>query len=186
MPNLVYRSLTPFTRTNDYVTPLSDNQQAILIKHYANFNLASWVDPRIEPIGLDPYTNHSVSFLNNALIYIITETMGDYPYPYLTEKTWKAMVNQRPFMLVGAKGSLQKLRDLGFKTFNEWWDEDYDLQDRVSDRIEMVVQQLSLMSQLSSKELGLLEKEMQAVTAHNLHQLRVLKTLDLANIKNQL
>ena len=33
---------------------------------------------------------------------------------------------KQPFIMLGAKGSLNALRKQGFKTFEEYWDESYD------------------------------------------------------------
>ena len=61
--------------------------------------------------------NNDFSFVNKSLIYLITESVAEYPYPYLTEKTWKAMFYQTPFMIVGPKHSLHLLQSFGFQTF---------------------------------------------------------------------
>jgi len=39
-----------------------------------------------------------------------------------------------PFMVIGNRGSLQRLRDLGFQTFPEWFDESYDEEENFSMR----------------------------------------------------
>jgi hypothetical protein len=43
-----------------------------------------------------------------------------------TEKIYKSLMLGHPFILFGGKHSLQKLRDLGFKTFGSVIDESYD------------------------------------------------------------
>ncbi len=45
---------------------------------------------------------------------------------FLTEKTYKPISMEHPFIIMGAKGSLKMLQDQGFKTFPELWDESYD------------------------------------------------------------
>jgi hypothetical protein len=45
---------------------------------------------------------------------------------YYTEKTWRSIFYQRPFLLMGNQHQLQMLRDLGFKTFDFLFDESYD------------------------------------------------------------
>lgn len=68
-------------------------------------------------------------------VKIITESQArdliidhDPPHPvrFLTEKTFKAMAWGMPFLFVGNQHSLQRIRDLGFRTFPEWFDESYD------------------------------------------------------------
>jgi hypothetical protein len=45
---------------------------------------------------------------------------------HLTEKTFKPIVMQQPFLLVGSRGALAYLRKYGFKTVGDLWDESYD------------------------------------------------------------
>jgi hypothetical protein len=43
-----------------------------------------------------------------------------------TEKTWKPITNFHPFFMVGGYKSLSKLKELGFETFNQYFDESYE------------------------------------------------------------
>lgn len=45
---------------------------------------------------------------------------------FLTEKTFKPIKHAQPFVVVGAPGSLQALRDLGYRTFDHAIDNSYD------------------------------------------------------------
>jgi hypothetical protein len=64
--------------------------------------------------------------------------VDNYP-PFVTEKTWKPISMQHPFMVVGEPGTLQYLHQLGFETFENLWDETYDHITDVDQRIEQVV-----------------------------------------------
>lgn len=46
---------------------------------------------------------------------------------FLTEKTFKAIKHGHPFIIIGCAGSLQALRDLGYRTFDHALDNSYDL-----------------------------------------------------------
>ncbi len=69
------------------------------------------------------------SFYEESFINIIAET---YFYTstanilHLTEKTFKPILYKQPFIMLGPPGMLKKLRELGFKTFHDVWDESYD------------------------------------------------------------
>jgi hypothetical protein len=79
--------------------------------------------------------------LHNVIIYISCETLLDSNYCYITEKTYRGIAHKKAFMIVGNKNSLQKLKNLGFKTFNIWWDESYDKmpwQDQIEHIIELL------------------------------------------------
>ena len=63
---------------------------------------------------------------NNSLIHVVTETVYNGNKNHLTEKTFKPIVMQQPFIIQSCRGSLEYLRRYGFKTFSEFWDESYD------------------------------------------------------------
>jgi hypothetical protein len=48
------------------------------------------------------------------------------PWPFITEKTFKPIALQHPFMVFGHSGTLTRLHELGFETFPEIFDESYD------------------------------------------------------------
>jgi hypothetical protein len=66
-------------------------------------------------------------------IEVVLETLFDDLRLHLTEKTLRPIATGQPFMLAGTYGSLKYLREYGFKTFNDCWDESYDM---MSDSIE--------------------------------------------------
>lgn len=57
---------------------------------------------------------------------IICESKWDNRHIQITEKTDKAFTTLQPFIIVGNYQSLKALRKLGFKTFSDFWNEDYD------------------------------------------------------------
>lgn len=65
-------------------------------------------------------------FYKKIGVDIVTETVFDYPYPYITEKTYRSIACLRPFIMIGPYHTLNFVRSLGFKTFSAIIDEDYD------------------------------------------------------------
>ena len=65
-------------------------------------------------------------YYQNSLVSIVTETNFNANEVTLTEKSFKPSKEKHPFIIVGAMGAVQAFRDMGFKTFNEFWDENYD------------------------------------------------------------
>jgi hypothetical protein len=75
----------------------------------------------------DQNTNFSLlKFYNRFNIEIVCETYcyGDAFFP--TEKTVRPIAAEKPFVLFGPAQFLQRLRQLGFKTYADFWDESYD------------------------------------------------------------
>lgn len=49
-----------------------------------------------------------------------------YDEKFITEKTWRNMLNGHPMIWIGTRHTAKMLQHLGFKTFNTLWDESYD------------------------------------------------------------
>lgn len=73
---------------------------------------------------------------------VVTETTVTDPVPFLTEKTFKPIGYWHPFLIVGVPGHLQAIRDLGFETFGNMFDESYDLITDLDQRINLIADQV--------------------------------------------
>jgi hypothetical protein len=74
----------------------------------------------------------------DSVIYVPTETVYSGRRQHLTEKTFKAIALEMPFVLVAPAHSLEYLRSYGFRTFAPYIDESYDLIADPVARIERV------------------------------------------------
>ena len=79
---------------------------------------------------------------------IVSETNDNDFEVFMTEKIWKAIIAQHVFVVHGNYLYLQKLREIGFKTFSNYFDESYDLERNAEKRIDKLV---SLIKVLKSK-----------------------------------
>jgi hypothetical protein len=70
---------------------------------------------------------------------LVTESKFHSTMPNFSEKTLRAIISGRPFILLAPAGTLQLLKDLGFKTFSRYWDESYDLELDPTKRFEKVM-----------------------------------------------
>lgn len=69
------------------------------------------------------YNDTYVEFCVEA--YMMDNQLSSYTNQ-TTEKSFRPILLQKPFVIAGHKGSLQYLKDLGYKTFSNVWDESYD------------------------------------------------------------
>lgn len=106
---------------------------------------------------------------NTSLAYVVTETVYFGRRWHLTEKTFKPICQQMPFVLVSTPGSLEYLRRYGFKTFDSVWDESYDCEVDDFLRLEKIAKLLNHLNQLSSKELQSIYQACIPIVQHN-HQ----------------
>lgn len=70
---------------------------------------------------------------------LVAETIFDYPYSFRTEKIWKPMIMQHPFVVAANRGYYRDLQQAGFQTFHNLIDESFDLVDNAQDRADKVV-----------------------------------------------
>jgi len=95
-----------------------------------NRNLPTYaydISNEVEPFSHYMY-NFSVKETLNSWISVVSEThFGDNQKTiFLSEKTFKAIANEQPFVILGNKGSLKELHNYGYKTFHPLIDETYD------------------------------------------------------------
>lgn len=77
----------------------------------------------------DPQYNTNLSILTHYPrfdIEIVAETYCFGPAFLPTEKTVRPLLYRRPVMVYGPRHFLARLREQGFQTWNQWWDESYD------------------------------------------------------------
>lgn len=108
----------------------------------------------------------NIDLYNQTFCHLVTETYkGQHP-AFFTEKIFKPIAAKQPFMLFGAKQSLQFLRDIGFKTFSPFIDETYDTLDQ-PDRFNAILAEVDRISNLTLSELTELKGKMQSTVDFN-------------------
>ena len=105
--------------------------------------------------------------LTSALWHIVTETVYFLPKLHLTEKVFKPIVAQRPFILVAAPGNLAYLKSYGFRTFDRWIDESYDQEQDHYVRIEKITAEIARLCAMPMSELKIMHQEMKEVLQYN-------------------
>lgn len=70
---------------------------------------------------------------------VVTETIFDYPHTFRTEKIWKPMIMEHPFVVAANPGFYRDLKQAGFKTFDSLIDESFDTIDDPQQRINRIV-----------------------------------------------
>ena len=126
------------------------------------------------PLIIDTDTPHGalsaevdLNQLTSAFWHVVTETVYFLPKLHLTEKVFKPIVAQRPFILVAAPGNLAYLKSYGFKTFDRWIDESYDTEQDHYVRIEKITAEIEKLCALSKTELDTMYNEMKDILVYN-------------------
>ena len=74
----------------------------------------------------DGFVKQTEKVYKNFLIDVVAETYTSGDCFFVTEKTVRPMLLKKPMILMGSKDCLNYLRQMGFRTFGDFWDETYD------------------------------------------------------------
>jgi hypothetical protein len=103
---------------------------------------------------------------NDYFIELVAET-DILSSDWITEKTVKNLYIGKPFILMCAPRSLQKLRGHGFRTFSPWIDESYDNIDNIHQRLEAIKKEVDRLASKSYEELHQMHLEMMPTFNYN-------------------
>jgi len=105
----------------------------------------------------------------NTFVSVVSETLTASDTVYFSEKTFKPIFRMHPFLLISSPNSLKRLKELGYQTFDKWWDESYDEADTFEERIDMIVNILEDLKSKSHEELNKMKLEMRDVLVNNFY-----------------
>jgi len=100
-------------------------------------------------------------------IEVVLETLFDDSRHHLTEKSLRPIACGRPFILAATAGSLQYLKQYGFKTFDGLIDETYDTIADPRKRLEAIAQEMKRISCLDYRTKKLLWTRLYAIAKQN-------------------
>lgn len=155
---------------------------------YSNFGKYKAVNPdtkidkiKFNKLDIDDLSNTMPTYIvpekfcKRSFLYLNTETSIDNEFMFFTEKTYKPIGIGMPFINLGNPGTLQDLRNRGFVTFGNWFDENYDLDIPLEDRIQIIINNLKKYSKYSRQDLISIRNEMSEILDHNLNLYTILK-----------
>jgi hypothetical protein len=103
----------------------------------------------------------------STAIEVVLETLFDDDRLHLTEKTLRPIACGRPFMLMAPVGSLQYLREYGFRTFDGLIDETYDTISDSVQRLKAVVHEMSRIAKLDQTKKLMLWDQLYKIAKFN-------------------
>jgi len=145
-------------------------------KHLFPMHLNADSEVRRNPIDINLA---DAELFENSYYSIVTETYffqdtskdnlatGTIPAMFFTEKTYKPIAMRHPFILVSRADSLKWLRKLGFKTFSPFINESYDDENNDENRMNMIVDEIKRLNQLSDSEWIEWQKNIKDIVDYN-------------------
>jgi hypothetical protein len=114
-----------------------------------------------------PANLNLLQYYNDIFVDVICETYTSGNCFLATEKIWRPIIAQRPFIVMSNSNYLNNLKRLGFKTFEDFWSEEYDLF-KEADRIKQIEKVLAYIAKWSAEQLSDQLLAMQPILDHNL------------------
>ena len=106
-------------------------------------------------------------FYKGVFCEVVNETRYAQPTANFSEKVHLPMMYFKPFILVAPPYTLKYIKEQGFKTFSEFWDEGYDeIQDH-EQRLIAIFKIIDYIDNLSYNELGEMYQKMMPILTYN-------------------
>jgi hypothetical protein len=113
------------------------------------------------------YAESYFSVVTETNFYTNTLGVAAQPGRFLSEKTFKPISMKHPFIIVSVPGMLDKLKELGYKTFSPWIDESYDQELDDNTRLLKIAKEIKRLCNLSPSEFNVFLRECKKITDHN-------------------
>jgi hypothetical protein len=94
------------------------------------------------------------TLFSNTLFSLVNETLieerwiDNGPSLFYSEKTFKPMLYNHPILIFGQRGVNQNLKSLGYRTYDKYFNLDFDLELNTLDRINAVVLEVNRVCEL--------------------------------------
>lgn len=144
------------------------------------------VHPLITGGANDRASRYQADFYKKIALDIVTETVFDYPYPYISEKTLRPIACKRMFIILGPPHILKLLHSKGFETFDDFIDESYDNITCATERFHQVVKTIQSFFDIPLDDIKNFYKTNQKRFDHNFQILTHLRDQEHSHLERQL
>lgn len=119
-------------------------------------------------------TEEIYGYYCQSLVSFTAETFYLEREIQITEKTYRNFLWYRPMVILASPGHLAEVRRQGFRTFDDFWDESYDLEQDPAQRLIKVMKIIRTIAYMSREECLILLDRMRPILDHNWHLVRQL------------
>lgn len=150
---------------------LKQNENKILSIPKLYLDTPDLVSPRHYISNLDIDNNITDNLYKQTMISVVTETLYFEEGRFLSEKTFKPIAYQHPFILIAKPKSLELLKELGYKTFSPYIDESYDSENNPLIRLQLIMEELKRLCNFSLNEIQEFLSNTEHITKYNFNVL---------------
>lgn len=107
---------------------------------------------------------------------VVTESFFALPTGIMSEKAMNAIKLGRPFIIVGPPDTLKYMKELGFQTFERFWDEGYDADQNHETRMLKIFEVIDYINSMDIETLRVWYSNMEDILRNNIEMLEHLKS----------
>lgn len=149
----------PYTLELDRAEALSPRTQGIPSLHVQSYTKDDW---KIK------------EYFQKSFCALICESRPSSISSEISEKTLNCIFQGRPFIIVASPGTLQNIKELGFKTFSDLWDESYDNIIDPVNRLDTILKIVRSIHEMSDAEVRELAMKAKPIIEFNRHYLQTI------------
>ena len=157
---------------------LGKNLRDVTKKHLKEFSKGSPYIVDVDEWNTNHFDTSPAWPYEESFFSVTTNTLFEDDALFLDEKVWKPILNYHPFVFVGCHNSLEKLKELGFKTFHPFIDESYDDQKHHAKRMIMISKEINRLCSYTMDEMESWYEQLIPRLEHNYQVLFERKTFD--------
>jgi len=162
-------------KLSEPVCALLEHGNKLLNENYYNIDIE--LDSRLEVVNphgvyippvLDLHQTEFLQSYNKCFVAIVAETRYAQPTANISEKLLMCIASKTPFILLAPPYSLEYARSLGFKTFSEFWSEDYDTIEDPTLRLKEIFNLIDKIGRMDIPQLEQMYSEMAEILDYNI------------------
>jgi hypothetical protein len=175
-PKLINKSIATLnknTTTDSWIDIISVTNNTNMIDYYKKYNSTIGYSYDTKNWERDVQVGNTINIAAHlkTFVNIVTETLIEKDVVFITEKTYKPIYACQPFIIVGNAYTIKKMKELGYKTFDKWWDESYDDELELETRMIAITKVLEEIANWDLEKCTLIRKEMKDILIHNYKQM---------------
>ena len=120
--------------------------------------------------------------LLDSWVSVISEASASSDQCFCSEKIFKPIIQEHPFLVWGDRHTMAKMRELGYQTFDNWWSEAYDVQD-MRKRLDYLITTMVELCAKTSDQWFEIYSDMTPVLKHNS---QLIKTKSADDVRDEL
>jgi hypothetical protein len=165
--NIFDKGITSFLHSDEFdrfADEIGNEEYRDLIKSKYPF-VADYEDPYLVSDMHNFFTKKEMWM--DTYFSVVSETSADDRWCFITEKTVRPMIYFHPFIIWGNPGTLKTLKDLGFETFPEFFDESYDSVKNSELRMKMILNDVKRLCEIPIEQMHELYQSVIPKLIHN-------------------